>query len=146
MISPHGKQRICSNAILSGHATQDESPVDSSAVKELYDAAGTAIIGYAVYPSRQGGHRRRQLVLVRAGPADHPARTTPTAWSRTASATPARPRTSASAATWRPASTPTPPATTSSTSRSSDLAASRRVNQRDEPAEVTPRARSLHGP
>ncbi len=47
-ISPHGKQRICANAIMSGHATEDEYPVDASAVKELYDEAGANIVGYAV--------------------------------------------------------------------------------------------------
>ncbi|MBK7829098.1 hypothetical protein [Nannocystis sp.] len=54
-ISPHGKQRICSNAILSGHLTQDEYPVDSAAVKELYDDAGANIVGYAVYRHIKAG-------------------------------------------------------------------------------------------
>lgn len=48
MISPHGKQRICSNAVLSAHG-DGEYPVDSAAVKELYDEAGANIVGYAVY-------------------------------------------------------------------------------------------------
>jgi hypothetical protein len=49
-ISPHGKQRICINGILKGHGnTAGEFPVDSAAVKELYDAAGAEIVGYAVY-------------------------------------------------------------------------------------------------
>ncbi len=47
-VSPHGKNRICSNGILSAHG-DGEYPVDSAAVKELYDADGTTISGYAVY-------------------------------------------------------------------------------------------------
>jgi len=47
--SPHGKNRICSNDVLSAHATQDEYPVGSAGVKEIYDAAGATIVGYAVY-------------------------------------------------------------------------------------------------
>lgn len=45
--SPHGKNRICSNASLSG-AGPGEYPVNSAAVKELYDAAGTTVTGHAV--------------------------------------------------------------------------------------------------
>lgn len=47
-ISPHGKQRICSNDVLSAHG-DGEYPVDSAGVKELYDAAGANVVGYAVY-------------------------------------------------------------------------------------------------
>lgn len=47
-ISPHGKNRICSNDVLSGHG-MGEYPVGSAGVKELYDEAGVAIVGYAVY-------------------------------------------------------------------------------------------------
>ena len=46
--SPHGKNRICSNDKLSA-AGAGEYPVDSAAVKELYDAAGTSVVGIAVY-------------------------------------------------------------------------------------------------
>lgn len=53
-ISPHGKQRICSNGILSAHG-EGEYPVDSSAVKEIYDAAGAEIVGYAVYRHTKAG-------------------------------------------------------------------------------------------
>lgn len=54
-ISPHGMQRICTNDILSSHDTPDEYPVDSSAVKELYDANGANIVGYAVYRHIKAG-------------------------------------------------------------------------------------------
>jgi hypothetical protein len=73
MISPHGKQRICSNAILSGHATQDEYPVDSSAVKELYDEAGTTIVGYAVYRHVKAGTDGGSWYWYEQLPLDHPA-------------------------------------------------------------------------
>ena len=46
--SPHGKNRICSNALLSGHGTADEYPVGAAAVKELYNPAGDTVTGYAV--------------------------------------------------------------------------------------------------
>lgn len=52
--SPHGKNRIRSNAKLSA-ASGGEYPVDSAAVKELYDDAGTAVIGYAVYRKTKAG-------------------------------------------------------------------------------------------
>lgn len=44
--SPHGKQRICANSIMSGHG-DGEYPVDASAVKELHDDGGV-VVGYAV--------------------------------------------------------------------------------------------------
>ena len=47
--SPHGKNRICSNAKLSGAPDAGQYPVDSASVKELFDTAGTAVVGYAVY-------------------------------------------------------------------------------------------------
>lgn len=53
--SPHGINRICSNAALSAHAGSGEYPVGSAAVKELYDAAGTAVVGYAVYTHVSAG-------------------------------------------------------------------------------------------
>ena len=46
--SPHGRNRICSNAALSAASTTASYPVGSAAVKELLDA-NDAIIGYAVY-------------------------------------------------------------------------------------------------
>ncbi len=46
--SPHGKNRICSNAALAAHGA-GEFPIGSAGVKELYDAAGTKIVGYATY-------------------------------------------------------------------------------------------------
>jgi hypothetical protein len=50
-ISPHGKAvKIFSNDALHGAAAGSASPVDSAAVKEVYsDAAGTTLVGYAVY-------------------------------------------------------------------------------------------------
>ena len=45
--SPHGKNRICSNPKASAHGA-GEYPVGAASVKELYDAAGTNITGYAV--------------------------------------------------------------------------------------------------
>jgi len=46
--SPHGKNRICSNAKLSAHGA-GEYPIGSAGVKELFDAAGTRVVGHAVY-------------------------------------------------------------------------------------------------
>lgn len=47
--SPHGPNRICSNAKLSAHAEDGgEYPVDSASVKELYSADAGAIEGIAV--------------------------------------------------------------------------------------------------
>lgn len=67
--SPHGINRICTNDALSAHTGAGEYPVGSAAVKELYDAAGTNVIGYAVYSHvQERGHHRRELVLVRARP------------------------------------------------------------------------------
>lgn len=45
--SPHGKNRICSNTKTSAQGA-GEYPVGSASVKELYDAAGTNITGYAI--------------------------------------------------------------------------------------------------
>jgi len=52
--SPHGMNRICSNDVLAAHGDA-EFPVDSAAVKELYDAAGSKIVGYAVYRHVKAG-------------------------------------------------------------------------------------------
>jgi hypothetical protein len=47
--SPHvNMNKICSNTLLSGAPAGVEYPVGAAAVKELYDAAGTTINGYAV--------------------------------------------------------------------------------------------------
>jgi hypothetical protein len=46
--SAHGKNRICSNELLSAHGA-GEFPVGAASVKELYDATSTNIIGRAVY-------------------------------------------------------------------------------------------------
>ena len=60
--SPHGMNRICSNDLASGFnpdAGATERPQGTAAVKELHDATGTTIIGYAVYlkaePTSDGG-------------------------------------------------------------------------------------------
>jgi len=50
--SPHGTNRICSNATLSGHGA-GEFPVGSAGVKELY--TGAEITGYAVYRKLKAG-------------------------------------------------------------------------------------------
>lgn len=52
--SPHGMNRICSNDVLSA-AGAGEYPVDSAAVKELYDAMGANIVGYATYRHVKAG-------------------------------------------------------------------------------------------
>lgn len=45
--SPHGVNRICSNQLLSAHGT-GEYPVGAASVKEIFDAEGGDIVGYAV--------------------------------------------------------------------------------------------------
>lgn len=52
--SPHGKNRVCSNARLSA-AGAGEYPVDSASVKELYDSGGTKVTGHAVSRHVQAG-------------------------------------------------------------------------------------------
>ena len=47
--SPHGMNRICSNDLTSSFAGTGERPLGSAGVKELYDEAGTSIVGLAVY-------------------------------------------------------------------------------------------------
>ena len=44
--SAHGTNRVCSNAFLSG-ATSAPYPVNSASVKELFNSAGTSLVGYA---------------------------------------------------------------------------------------------------
>lgn len=46
--SPHGKNRICSNDALVANKGGAYA-VDSAGVKELYDSAGTTVVGIAVY-------------------------------------------------------------------------------------------------
>ncbi len=53
--SPHGVNRICSNAVLSGHTGTGEYPVGSAGVKELWDAIGGKVIGYATYRHVKAG-------------------------------------------------------------------------------------------
>lgn len=72
-ISPHGKQRICSNNLVTGHATMDEYPVDASSVKELYDDAGANIIGYAVSRHTKAGTDGGSWYWYERVPLDHPA-------------------------------------------------------------------------
>jgi hypothetical protein len=72
-ISPHGKQRICSNKLVTDHATPDEYPVDASSVKELYDAAGTNIVGYAVSRHTKAGTDGGSWYWYERVPLDHPA-------------------------------------------------------------------------
>jgi len=50
--SPHGTNRICSNATLSGHGA-GEFPVGAAAVKEIYDGAN--VTGYAMYRKLETG-------------------------------------------------------------------------------------------
>lgn len=71
-ISPHGKQRICTNDILSGHG-DGEYPVDTAAVKELYDAAGANVVGYAVYRHVKAGAGGETWYWFEEVPADSPA-------------------------------------------------------------------------
>ena len=47
--SPHGINRICSNDLTSAFSGSGERPQGSAGVKELYDANGAAVVGYAVY-------------------------------------------------------------------------------------------------
>src|SRR5207253_385956 len=51
--SPHGTNRICSNEASSQHG-QGEYPVDTAAVKEVYDAGGN-VHAYAVYRHVRAG-------------------------------------------------------------------------------------------
>ncbi len=70
--SPHGKNRICSNAKLSAAGT-GEYPVDSAGVKELLDTDGTTLIGYAVYRHVSGGAGGDSWYWYERVPANHPA-------------------------------------------------------------------------
>lgn len=45
----HDTTRICSNDAASTFSGTGERPIGTAAVKELYDAAGANIVGYAVY-------------------------------------------------------------------------------------------------
>ena len=74
--SPHGWNRICSNAAISERATESgDWPEGAAAVKELYaDERGTEPIGYAVYLKTEedsaGGANWYWYEVV---PSDHPA-------------------------------------------------------------------------
>jgi len=48
--SPHGVNRVCSNLLVAQYKGQlaDERPIGSASVKEIWDAAGEVIEGYAV--------------------------------------------------------------------------------------------------
>lgn len=70
--SAHGINRICSNAALSGHG-DGEYPVGAAAVKELYDDAGTTIIGYAVSRHVEAGTTGASWYWYERVPLDHPA-------------------------------------------------------------------------
>jgi hypothetical protein len=51
--SPHGFNRICSNGKLAGAGATGNFPAGAAGVKELWDKAGGAVIGYAVYVKTQ---------------------------------------------------------------------------------------------
>ena len=53
--SPHGRNRICSNDLLSGHGA-GPYPVGAAAVKELYNGSSNTIGGYAVYLHTKAGN------------------------------------------------------------------------------------------
>lgn len=73
-ISPHGMNRICSNDLLSGHPPDGgEYPVGSAGVKELYDDAGTSIVGYAVYLHIESGTAGDAWYWYERVPLDSPA-------------------------------------------------------------------------
>lgn len=71
-ISPHGKQKICINDLLAGHA-DGEYPVGTAAVKELYDDAGATIVGYAVYLHTKAGKTGADWYWYERVPQGHPA-------------------------------------------------------------------------
>lgn len=70
--SPHGVNRICSNDVLSAHGT-GEYPVDSVGVKELWDAAGGSVVGYAVYRHVKAGTTGDTWFWYEKVPLDSPA-------------------------------------------------------------------------
>jgi hypothetical protein len=70
-ISPHGKQKIFTNDKLSSHG-DGEYPVGTAAVKELYDAAGASIIGYAVYLHVSAGTEGKNWYWYERVPLDSP--------------------------------------------------------------------------
>jgi hypothetical protein len=47
--SPHGMNRICSNAAIATTAADEPFPIGAAAVKEIYNSSGTAITQFAVY-------------------------------------------------------------------------------------------------
>ena len=52
--SPHGRNRICSNDLLSAAAGAGPYPVGSAAVKEIFDSSGSVSL-YAVYRKVEDG-------------------------------------------------------------------------------------------
>lgn len=52
-VSPHGTNRICSNAVLSAHG-DGEYPVGSTGIKELFNDSN-ALVGHAVYVKVSAG-------------------------------------------------------------------------------------------
>lgn len=73
-VSPHGMQRICSNQALSSHPPDGgEYPVGAASVKELYDAAGTTLVGYAVSLHTKPGTDGGDWYWYERVPLDHPA-------------------------------------------------------------------------
>lgn len=70
--SPHGKNRICSNTLLSGNGA-GEYPVNAASVKELFADDGTTIVGYAVARHTSAGAADTAWYWYERVPADHPA-------------------------------------------------------------------------
>lgn len=70
--SPHGVNRICSNAALAAHG-DGEYPVDAASVKELYADDMTTIVGYAVARHVSAGTDGGDWYWYERVPADHPA-------------------------------------------------------------------------
>lgn len=70
--SPHGKNRIFSNSLLST-AGAGEYPVGAAGVKELYDATGATVVGYAVEVHTKAGKTGDTWYWYERVPLDHPA-------------------------------------------------------------------------
>ena len=69
--SPHvNMNKICANDLLSAGPATGEYPVGAAAVKELYDAAGTTINGYAVYLHNKAGTTSNTFYWYERVPAD----------------------------------------------------------------------------
>lgn len=70
--SPHTKNRICSNDLLSAHTT-GEYPVGAASVKELVADDGVTIVGYAVALHTTAGTDGGDWYWYERVPLDHPA-------------------------------------------------------------------------